>query len=166
MKLPMSAPNIEAAMQKIYSVQPNRLFELMSAHPDDSRYMHWDELRYKTPPEAMTLEEWWLSLKFARRSQYRAVDLSDKNGQAFQFTMTDRLLKQSEQITRRASGQIRTPDDVFGTTVSIRRFGDHPLLPLGASDIAVGGQYLPGREPPVPNGPGYAWTAPVFSLML
>lgn len=116
MKLPMSAPNIEAAMQKIYSVQPNRLFELMSAHPDDSRYMHWDELRYKTPPEAMTLEEWWLSLKFARRSQYRAVDLSDKNGQAFQFTMTDRLLKQSEQITRRASGQIRTPDDVFGTT--------------------------------------------------
>ncbi|GAA3323905.1 hypothetical protein J2S64_003605 [Paeniglutamicibacter sulfureus] len=50
--------------------------------------------------------------------------------------------------------------------LSIRRFGDHPLLPLGASDIAVGGQYLPGREPPVPNGPGYAWTAPVFSLML
>lgn len=40
--------------------------------------------------------------------------------------------------------------------LSIRRFGDHPLLSLGATDIAIGCQYLPGWEPPSSDGPIYS----------
>jgi Fic family protein len=41
---------------------------LLAASPilPDGRYLHWDELRYRTPPDGLTHEEWWAATKFAR----------------------------------------------------------------------------------------------------
>ena len=50
--------------------------------------------------------------------------------------------------------------------VSIRTFGDRPLLLLGATDLALGGQYRTGWEPPASNGSSYGCMAPIFSRML
>ena len=32
----------------------------------DGRYLPWDELRHREPPEGLTREEWWATIRFAR----------------------------------------------------------------------------------------------------
>lgn len=32
-----------------------------------SAYLHWDELRHRTPPDGLTTRQWWLVQKLARR---------------------------------------------------------------------------------------------------
>ncbi len=32
----------------------------------DGRYLHWDELRFREPPEGLTVEEWWTTQRWAR----------------------------------------------------------------------------------------------------
>lgn len=75
------------------------------------------------------------------------------------------------QDQRRAEGRLLewrlvALDAAVPGWLSIRRFGDHPLLPLGATDIAVGGRCRPGWEPPASNGSSYSWSASIFSRML
>ncbi len=42
--------------------------KLLAASPvaPDGRYLHWDELRYRTPPDGLAHAEWWVATKFAR----------------------------------------------------------------------------------------------------
>ena len=46
-------------------------------------YLHWDKLRHKTPPDDLTLEEWWLLVKQARQPLLRPIPLVDSAGMAF-----------------------------------------------------------------------------------
>jgi Fic family protein len=32
----------------------------------DGKYLHWDELRHREPPQELTSEEWWASIRWAR----------------------------------------------------------------------------------------------------
>ena len=114
MKLPMPAPAYASLLDSIIKSRPERLSSLLSSDMDDSRYLHWDEIRYKSPPADWTLEEWWVAIKMRRTRQPRTVNLFDTHGSPFWFSMTDTLLRQSEEITRRASGQITSAENVLG----------------------------------------------------
>jgi len=41
---------------------------------DDGRYLHWDKLRHREPPEGLSVEQWWVALKFARRRRAEPVE--------------------------------------------------------------------------------------------
>lgn len=40
----------------------------------DGKYLHWDELRHREPPEGLTSEQWWAATRFARAQQASNVE--------------------------------------------------------------------------------------------
>ncbi|WP_260303469.1 Fic family protein [Rathayibacter sp. PhB127] len=89
----------------------DRIFSAMvGADLDDSAYLPWDKVRYRTPPAGLTAQEFWAALKLRRQSGLRTVSLLSKDGKAFSYTLTDHLLRRCEEIAARASGTISMPE--------------------------------------------------------
>lgn len=72
----------------------------------DGAYRHWDTLRHLTPPEGLTLEEWWLGVKLARGNIWHQIPLTDPQGQAFGYCMPDPAYEMTHLVDRQASGEI------------------------------------------------------------
>jgi len=72
----------------------------------EGRYLHWDELRHRKPPQGVSHEEWWWATKMARLGQAQPLPLIDRNGQAFIYTMPSSVIQALHFIDRDASGQI------------------------------------------------------------
>ncbi|MGP5070899.1 Fic family protein [Arthrobacter rhombi] len=113
MKLPMPAPKYEDLLGEIAREDPQNLNKILLAQVEDDPYLHWDSLRYKNPPEGLSLEDWWLALKLRRTRQGRTVELFQKDGRRFWFSMTDRLLRMSEDIARRAGANLASKDQIL-----------------------------------------------------
>ncbi len=72
----------------------------------DGQYLHWDELRHRTPPAGLSHELWWLNIKLARTALAQVLPLVDRDGEAFQFAMPEPTLRALHFIDRDAAGQI------------------------------------------------------------
>ena len=46
-------------------------------------YLHWDEVRYRTPPSGLSMEEWWTAIKVARMSASEFMPFTTKDGIPF-----------------------------------------------------------------------------------
>ena len=68
------------------------------------RYLHWDELRHRPAPEGLSNEQWWLAIKLARSSQYRALPLADLNERPLVFMLPDLVQEALHRIDSRMSG--------------------------------------------------------------
>ena len=53
------------------------LSRLASTAEVGERYMHWDELRNRTPPQGLSHEQWWLAEKLSRRPTTGPVRADD-----------------------------------------------------------------------------------------
>lgn len=107
MPLRNRAPDFAALQERLLARDPQRVFELMSSTDiDDSRYMHWDQLSRRTPPVGLSIEEWWFAIKMQRTAQRRSLPIFDKAGAPFGVTLSDEVLRLSEEIARRAGGVI------------------------------------------------------------
>lgn len=68
MRLPRRAPNVDP-----YEILRDAAFELtrrvldVEATLPDGRYLHWDELRYRTPAEGLTVDQWWAGMNMRRQ---------------------------------------------------------------------------------------------------
>ncbi len=111
MKIPVSPPSVEDLLRSILEHQGEaRLAALFRDPPGPApghRYLHWDQIRHRRPPEGLSLDEWWLAIKMARRLLYKRVPLEDKTGRPFQLVLADPVLALIQRIDRDASGQIR-----------------------------------------------------------
>ena len=61
MKIPLKPPSFEALITELVSKNVDWLPQVLKfseSTDDKGRYLHWDELRHKTPPEGLTNEEW------------------------------------------------------------------------------------------------------------
>jgi len=77
------------------------------------RYRHWDTLRHLEPPEGLSVEEWWLGIRLARRSSAREVPvLRDGSGQPFWLSLVDPALQMLHQVDQQASGAFRGGGEV------------------------------------------------------
>ncbi|MHB8728722.1 MAG: Fic family protein [Sulfuricaulis sp.] len=115
MKIPLKPPKLDDLVAKIAGKNPQRIVQVLSlgVRPDPKgRYYHWDKLRHLTPPEDLTIEEWWVAIKIARRALYRPVPHTDVRGEPFQYTQPDSVQRLLHQITRDASGAIQSPEAV------------------------------------------------------
>lgn len=74
------------------------------------KYLHWDQLRHRTPPAGFTLEERWLAIKLSRAAVLRDIPLADAAGRAFRIAIVDPVQEMLHQIDQRAAGRIAFPD--------------------------------------------------------
>ncbi|MGB5413767.1 MAG: Fic family protein [Polyangiales bacterium] len=103
--------------------QAKRIPEILSGRippAPKGKYLHWDELRYRDPPDGLSVDEWWLAIKFARASLLRPLPLKDKSGHTFLYAMTDQALELVHRTDRDASGRIELAEQVTNPSVRDR----------------------------------------------
>jgi Fic family protein len=79
----------------------------------EGRYLHWDEVRRRSAPQGVSVEEWWLAIRVARTVVRTFLPLMDKTGQPFSFSRTDGLLLSLHQIDRDMGGPLEMRDPLL-----------------------------------------------------
>ena len=118
MKVPLPPPEIA----NLLSRESDLLSLVRSGRPVDAkgRYLHWDQMRHRTPPEGLTLDQWWLATCLSRRSSWRPLPLTSADGVPFRFSNIDRIQEMVYRIDRRASEQLLSDDRVMNPHSSDR----------------------------------------------
>jgi len=115
-KTPKPPPDAQKILRELAEKDPNRFIEIFSWISAEqqvaNRYMPWDELRFRTPPQGLSHEEWWLAVKLSRRSMQRALPLVDEAGKQFTYALPDAVLRSIEDVNRSASGNITISEQV------------------------------------------------------
>jgi len=110
-RLPQRPPGFTDLMSTVD--EPTRLVDLVSlATPVDpkGRYLHWDEMRNRTPPDGLSHREWWLATSMARRSMSQDLPLTSTDGRPFRLCNIDQIQEMVHRIDQQASGQILAKD--------------------------------------------------------
>ncbi len=112
----MKQPRLPPPTKQILSnVSPDDLARVFQSQPTPlvgGQYLHWDELRHRTPPDGLTRELWWLGIRTARLALAQSLPLLDKVGKAFTFGVPEPVQIHLHHIDQDAAGQIRTPVEV------------------------------------------------------
>lgn len=121
MKIPQKPPAFDELILRLAG--PGEFRRIMSgARPLDrkGRYLHWDEVRNRTPPNDLSHEEWWLGTKVARQGSSRELPLRATDGEPFRFSNVDPVQELVHRIDQQASGQILTDEWVTNLRSSDR----------------------------------------------
>lgn len=110
MKIPPTPPRIQDILTQSDLRDLERLLA-MSPTPK-GRYLHWDELRHRTPPQGLTHELWWVGVKMARNGMLKGLPLIDKYDHPIKFATPDPVMRALHDIDRQAAGEIAMPDSV------------------------------------------------------
>jgi len=116
MKMPRKPPDVLEKQSTFFS-SPEK-FDLIRKEgnktEDEGRYRHWDILRHLTPPDGLTVEEWWCGIKMRRLLGFKAVPLLDRAKKDFFFyNLPDKVLEQLHQIDLGAGGMIEAPEAII-----------------------------------------------------
>ncbi len=76
------------------------------------KYIHWDSIRFLTPPKGISREVWWAAIKLARHPLYRLLPLRDIKGEPFRIGTPDPLQRQLSEADRDLSGRVPVPDQL------------------------------------------------------
>jgi len=117
-RLPRKPPSLQELLERCGGPQEALpLLSRLASTPDaGDRYLHWDELRHRPPPEGLSHEQWWLAEKLSRRPTL--LPLLANDGRAFWFSQSPLLLQGLHGIDRQAGASAVAPDAV--TTRSTR----------------------------------------------
>ena len=112
--MPLAPKAFEELLQSVF--KNSRWEEVLKtaaeAQPKKTEYYHWNELRYRTPPKGLSLEEWWFTIKFRRTSGMRRIPLKDKRGLPFEFSVPDSVLEQLHHTDRNAGALVGSLEPV------------------------------------------------------
>jgi Fic family protein len=86
------------------------------------RYMPWDHLRFRRPPDGLTHEDWWLISKFSREGMKRPLPLSADDGRRFTYALPDEVLRGIEVVDKHLSGRIGVLEPVTHDAPSRARY--------------------------------------------
>lgn len=112
MKIPLAPPNIDKVMS---GSDPEALIRILTSGikaSQNGQYRHWDEIRYRKPPEGFSTEEWWAAIKVARRQDYNELPLTDVEGRPFSYMMPDKAWERMHKIDQRLGGRITLSEEV------------------------------------------------------
>lgn len=100
-------------------LEPLEAVERGAATLPDGRYLHWDELRHRSPPEGVaTVEAWWSATRLARRlAAVPVAPMSAALGQRFSFVETATIREalhrfDRENVSRVLAGALGDADAV------------------------------------------------------
>jgi Fic family protein len=86
------------------------------------RYMPWDHLRSRRPPDGLTSEELWLINKLLRQGMQRELPLAATDGRVFTYALPDEVLRGIEVVDKHLSGRIGVPEPVTHDAPSRARY--------------------------------------------
>lgn len=146
MKRPATPPRLDAFLDTPTALAPLLAFRLRdSSSGVQDWYYHWDTLRRLTPPEGLTPEQWWASVKLTRLSMRRPLPLRDVAERGFQYTMPDPMLRMLHRIDQLASGSVSLPEPI--TTADTReRYVQSTLIEEAFTSSALEGAVSTRRE--------------------
>lgn len=78
------------------------------------RYLHWDDLKHRRPPDGYSRDEAWLLTKLARSVASRPLPLRSISRQPAMFVLTDQIISMLMDVDRRCGGNIGTPTTLTG----------------------------------------------------
>ena len=122
MRIPQSPPIYG---DLINSTDGKRLLELISSgigNQPQEKYLHWDKLRFRPPPDGFSTKEWWLATKIARASISHTLPFIDSVGNHFSYCEIGTLHRNLHQIDRDASGHIEVPVEDIANTGTRERY--------------------------------------------
>lgn len=122
MRLPVPPPPLDELVRRIMSGEDGLRSIMGAMRPvdDRGRYLHWDDVRHRTPPDGMTREQWWLGMALSRMATSRPLPLLSVDGAPFRFSNVDRIQEAVHRIDQQASGQILSAGQVMNPRSSDR----------------------------------------------
>ena len=124
MKKPLPPPDWAGLLAGIAAEDPQRMIDLFAngrAVDEKGRYLHWDQMRHRQPPDGLTLNEWWVGTAASRAKNARMLPFTGTNGNPFRFTNIDRIQQMVHRIDQQASGRIQT-DEIVANVGSRNRY--------------------------------------------
>lgn len=113
-RLPEDPPKIHNVLNKI---DPNRLGRVFDIGPTvDGRYLHWEEVRRRPPPDGLTTDEWWAGLALSRQGIARRSPILNTDGVPFRFCLVDPVLERLHNLDLRATGRLAAPAATMNPT--------------------------------------------------
>lgn len=112
MKKPIQPPTLKKLLDTVDGARFPDILNKVPSPVVNNKYLHWDELRHRTPPKELTYEEWWLGLKMRRMSSAKAVPLLDTEGEPFSYSETDSIFESLHEIDLGAGGYIQMPSAI------------------------------------------------------
>jgi Fic family protein len=77
----------------------------------DGRYLHWDDLRHRTPPDGLDHQLWWAAIKLSRRSQRRMLPLQAEDGSPLYYLHADPVQRLLHRLDTNPHGAADTSAD-------------------------------------------------------
>ena len=159
----LTAPTWTDLASKVPPEKQHRVIEVLtSGRPIDpkGRYLHWDEMRHRTPPDGLTHDEWWMGTAYSRSAISRPLPLTSVTGELFRFSNIDRIQEMVHHIDRYASGQIQTDNAITNVGSSDRyvisslmeEATTSSLLEGAATTRKAAKEMLRTRRPPQTHG--------------
>ena len=106
MKIPWSPPSADAILGAADPDSLRRIMDHMRHNSQETRYLHWDDLRHRKRAEGMTMAEEWASLKLLRSGTSRVLPLVSTAGERAQFVLTDEMSQMLMQVDKRCGGNV------------------------------------------------------------
>jgi len=119
----MKIPVTPKSLPELLAQESANLSKILSASIGPTpigRYLHWDNLRHRDPPEGLTNEQWWAGIRFARLGLERNLPLTDKKGTPFTYSMPPLVAEYLHDIDSRGSGRIAMPSEVSNPETKTR----------------------------------------------
>jgi len=110
-KIPESPPSTSDIAEGLFlEGDSQKLVKLLNSSvgltDSRGRYVHWEKLKHLIPPEGLSSEEYWFSIKAARKKIYKQLPFKDKFGEPFCFCVPDLLQKELHWLDQNAAGSI------------------------------------------------------------
>jgi len=106
MKIPLPPPLLNELLRNLDSKQLSDVLSRGAGPLVNGRYLHWDELRHRAPPEGLASEAWWTGLKIARQGLLKDLPFQDKHKRPIRFGMPDPVLRALHEIDRRVGSAV------------------------------------------------------------
>jgi Fic family protein len=110
MKIPLTPP----PLNRLLAGQNPDLFSKIIKNSSpliEGEYLHWDQLRHRTPPDGLTSEQWWAAIKFARTGTLKELPLLNKEQRLFLLGTPEPVLIDIHHIDRDAAGHVLSPTE-------------------------------------------------------
>lgn len=140
MKIPVTPP---AIADLLHEVAEDRIPAVLGGRPlVEGKYLHWDNLRHREPPEGVSPREWWLSIRLARRSAQEAMPLLNKDGDAFTLVHASPIREGLHRIDQ-SFGVAGSPS---GVQAQVEAQGRNYLLASSFMEEAIRSSQLEGAS--------------------
>jgi Fic family protein len=115
MKMPEKPPRTKPLWDTLLKSGPEKIGKILSSGIGptvEGRYLHWEKLRHRAPPNGLTSEEWWFAIKNRRTSLSKQLPLLSKKQHPFTYGLVDPIPEQLHLVDLGAGGLIQMPDQL------------------------------------------------------